>query len=83
MNDAAINANGLTRNFGAIEAVAGLDLTVPAGEIFGLVGPDGAGKTTTMRLIAGLLRPTAGTVGPSDRFVGAFMGLALRHPPTL
>ena len=62
MNEAAIYADGLSRSFGAIDAVAGLMLDVSASEIFGLVGPDGAGKTTTMRLMAGLLRPTSGSV---------------------
>jgi len=58
----AIRAEGLTRSFGDIHAVAGLDLQVSAGEIFGLVGPDGAGKTTTMRLLSGLLHPDGGQV---------------------
>jgi len=57
----AISAAGLRRTFGAVTAVAGLDLTVAPGEIFGLVGPDGAGKTTTMRMLTGILPPTAGT----------------------
>jgi ABC-2 type transport system ATP-binding protein len=51
----AVLTRGLTRQFGAVVAVDGLDLTIPPGELFGLVGPDGAGKTTTMRLLAGLL----------------------------
>jgi len=62
MNSTAIEADGLSRSFGDLQAVAGLTLTVPEGEIFGLVGPDGAGKTTTMRLMAGLLRPHGGSV---------------------
>lgn len=62
MNDYAINAHGLSRSFGDLQAVAGLTLAVPEGEIFGLIGPDGAGKTTTMRLMVGLLRPDAGSV---------------------
>ncbi|MBM3852758.1 MAG: ABC transporter ATP-binding protein [Verrucomicrobia bacterium] len=57
----AIRATGLRRNFGGTVAVAGLDLEVAAGEIFGLVGPDGAGKTTTIRMLTGVLRPDAGT----------------------
>jgi ABC-2 type transport system ATP-binding protein len=57
-----IRTRALTRRFGPLTAVDGLDLTVAAGEVFGLVGPDGAGKTTTLRMIAGLLDPTAGQV---------------------
>jgi len=57
----AIHAAGLRRTFDDLVAVAGLDLTVAEGEIFGLVGPDGAGKTTIMRMLTGLLPPTGGT----------------------
>ncbi|HEY3377616.1 MAG TPA: ABC transporter ATP-binding protein [Armatimonadota bacterium] len=56
----AIQAQGLRKDFGDLHAVDGLDLAVKPGEIFGLVGPDGAGKTTTMRLLAGLLTPNGG-----------------------
>lgn len=56
----AIRTTQLGRRFGDLEAVAGLDLTIAPGEIFGLVGPDGAGKTTTMRMLTGILRPTSG-----------------------
>lgn len=61
MSDSAIKATGLRRTFGELVAVDTLDLDVTAGEIFGLVGPDGAGKTTTMRMLTGILPPTAGT----------------------
>jgi ABC-2 type transport system ATP-binding protein len=56
----AIQTLGLTRAFGELVAVHGLTLSVGEGEIFGLVGPDGAGKTTTMRMLAGILDPTEG-----------------------
>ncbi len=59
---AIVRAMGLTRRFGQRTAVDSLDLEIRKGEIFGLVGPDGAGKTTTMRLFCGLLEPTAGRV---------------------
>jgi drug efflux transport system ATP-binding protein len=59
---AVVEARGLERTFAARRAVHGVSLDVAAGEIFGLVGPDGAGKTTTLRMLAGLLDPTAGTV---------------------
>ncbi len=55
-----IRISGLTRRFGALTAVDDLSLEVSPGEIFGLVGPDGAGKTTTLRLLCGLMDPTAG-----------------------
>jgi ABC-2 type transport system ATP-binding protein len=57
-----IRTNNLTRRFGNLEAVSGLNLEIARGEVFGLVGPDGAGKTTTLRMICGLLDPTAGNV---------------------
>jgi ABC-2 type transport system ATP-binding protein len=57
---ATIEVAGLERRFGARVAVAGLDFKVRPGELFGLVGPDGAGKTTTLRMLAGVLRPSAG-----------------------
>ena len=58
---AIIEIHGLTRRFGALTAVDGLDLTVEQGEIFGLVGPDGAGKTTTLRMLCALMDASAGT----------------------
>jgi ABC-2 type transport system ATP-binding protein len=56
----AISAHALSRAFGELWALRGLTLEIERGEIFGLVGPDGAGKTTTMRLLAGILRPSEG-----------------------
>ncbi len=57
----AIRTRGLCKSFGAQQAVDGLELEVKAGEIFGLVGPDGAGKTTTMRMLTGILDADGGT----------------------
>jgi ABC-2 type transport system ATP-binding protein len=57
----AIDARGLRKVFGPIVAVDGLTLTVNRGEVFGLLGPNGSGKTTTIRMFCGLLQPTAGT----------------------
>lgn len=57
-----IRAEGLRKTFGPVVAVDGLSLQVGAGEIYGLLGPDGAGKTTTLRLLCGALRPDAGRV---------------------
>lgn len=56
----AISTRALSRAFGGLWALRALTLEIERGEIFGLVGPDGAGKTTTMRLLAGILRPSAG-----------------------
>ncbi|MBN2001774.1 MAG: ABC transporter ATP-binding protein [Anaerolineae bacterium] len=59
-SESVITARELTRTFGKYAAVNQMSLTIDRGEIFGLVGPDGAGKTTTLRLLAGILRPTNG-----------------------
>jgi ABC-2 type transport system ATP-binding protein len=56
----AIEAEGLAKRFGATQALAGVDLSVPAGGILGLLGPNGAGKTTVVRILATLLRPDSG-----------------------
>lgn len=57
----AIEAHGLTKNFGNVRAVDGIDLTVPRGMIFGILGPNGAGKTTLLRMLATLLPADAGS----------------------
>ena len=68
-----ISAEGLTRRFGAVSAVDGLSLQVQRGEIFGLLGPDGAGKTTLFRMLATVLEPTSGSarVAGVDVLTGA------------
>src|SRR4051794_22744996 len=58
--DGAITCEGLTKRYGDVVALAGLNLTIKAGTIFGFLGPNGAGKTTTIRLLTGLARPTSG-----------------------
>jgi len=57
-----IETRGLIKRFDATAAVDELTFTVDRGEIFGLVGPDGAGKTTTMRMLAGVMRPDGGSI---------------------
>jgi ABC-2 type transport system ATP-binding protein len=59
---AAIAISGLTKSFGHFKALDGLDLTVEEGEVHGFLGPNGSGKTTTIRVLLGLLRPDSGTV---------------------
>jgi branched-chain amino acid transport system ATP-binding protein len=68
-----LEAHGLSRSFGGLRAVAGLDLTVAPGEMLGLIGPNGAGKTTVFNLLSGFLAPDGGEV----RFNGrSIVGLA-------
>jgi ABC-2 type transport system ATP-binding protein len=58
----AIETAGLSKRFGPIEALRNVTLRVPAGQTYGLLGPNGSGKTTLIRLVAGLLQPTAGSL---------------------
>ena len=58
----AVVIDRVSRRYGAVEAVADLSLSIHSGEMFGLIGPDGAGKTTTMQMVCGLLRPDAGSI---------------------
>jgi len=60
--DPAIEATGLTRKFGRFVAVDRVDIRVRRGSIFGFLGPNGSGKTTAIRMLSGLLRPTAGSI---------------------
>ena len=62
----AVVARGLVRHFGKLAAVDRIGFEVRRGEIFGLVGPDGAGKSTIMRMLAGVLRPDAGEIRQCD-----------------
>lgn len=86
-----IETQGLSKSYGEVLAVVGLDLHIRRGEIFGFVGLNGAGKTTTIRLLLGMVRPTHGTVtvlgqrvgprgnGPWDR-VGYLVGAPAPYP---
>jgi ABC-2 type transport system ATP-binding protein len=60
MSELAIEAHGLTRRFGNLVAVNQVDLAIPRATIYGFLGPNGSGKTTTIRMLCGLLRPSAG-----------------------
>ena len=60
-SDLVIQTNGLTKRFGEVVAVDGLSMEVRRGHIYGLLGPNGSGKTTTMGMLLGLLKPTAGS----------------------
>ena len=60
--DTMVRVDGLVRRYGDLAAVDGISFTVERGEMFGLIGPDGAGKTTTLRVLLGLLAPHGGTV---------------------
>jgi ABC-2 type transport system ATP-binding protein len=62
MSRAAVATSALTKTFGAQVAVDGLDLLVPTGAVYGFLGPNGSGKTTTIRMLLGLVTPTSGTV---------------------
>lgn len=58
--DLAVEVQGLTKRFGTVQALAGLDLTVPTGQVTGFLGPNGSGKSTTIRVLLGLLRADGG-----------------------
>ena len=60
--ESALLLQGVSKNYGPMRALNGLDLNVPRGSIFGLVGPNGAGKTTTFAVVCGFLSPDSGTV---------------------
>jgi ABC-2 type transport system ATP-binding protein len=60
--DLAVATRGLTKRYGRRPALTGLDMSVPRGKVYGFLGPNGSGKTTTLRLLAGLLRPDAGSL---------------------
>ena len=71
MTDAVIRTSGLTKRFGSFTAVDRIDLEVPAGSRFGFLGPNGSGKTTTVRMLLGLVYATEGTIEVLGRPVPA------------
>jgi ABC-type Fe3+/spermidine/putrescine transport system ATPase subunit len=68
---AAVRLEGVTKQFGEVEAVQALDLEIERGELVTLLGPSGSGKSTVLRMIAGLVKPTAGRIWIGDEEVGA------------
>src|SRR5206468_10745982 len=74
---AAIRVAGLKKNYGSVEAVRGINLTVAQGEIFGLIGPDGAGKTSVFQILGGVMPATSGEaimLGRSARDARSYVG---------
>jgi ABC-2 type transport system ATP-binding protein len=65
--DPLLLIEGLSKRYGTVQALAGIDLSVARGTIYGFLGPNGAGKTTTIRILAGLVRPSAGTIHLNGR----------------
>lgn len=72
----AIAVDGLTKDYGDVRAVDGLSMSIPEAQVFGLLGPNGSGKTTTINCITGLLKPTKGTVRVGGFDVQTQMGEA-------
>ena len=65
----AVIISNVTKQFGAVRAVNGLNLTIPEGSVYGFIGPNGSGKTTTMRMIANISRGTRGQRRPARAFL--------------
>ena len=73
----AIETNGLTKAFGDQKAVAGISLAVPRGSVFGFLGPNGSGKTTTIRMLLGLAEATDGEIKLLDHSIPKELQIAL------
>jgi ABC-2 type transport system ATP-binding protein len=67
---AALSVSGLGKSYGDLQALAGVSFQAQAGEVLAVIGPNGAGKTTLLSILAGIQRPSAGTVSPHARAVG-------------
>ena len=76
MADLAVSTSGLTKRFGSYAAVDGIDLAVPSGSVYGFLGPNGSGKTTTIRMLLGLISPTSGRAEMLGRQVTGSSGSA-------
>jgi ABC-type multidrug transport system ATPase subunit len=79
-----LSTHHLTKHFGRIKAVENLDLEVKKGQVFGMLGPNGSGKTTTLGMLMGVVNPTSGSYtwfeGPSDHQTRKKIGAVLEHP---
>jgi ABC-2 type transport system ATP-binding protein len=78
-SEAVVDVSGLTKNFGAKTAVRNLSMRISAGEIFGFLGPNGSGKTTSIRMLCGLLTPDAGSGHCLGYDIRADSALIKRH----
>src|SRR4051794_41021474 len=87
--EVVIRTSALTKQYGPDTGVFGLDLVVRRGEVYGFLGPNGSGKTTTMRMLVGLIRPTSGTAtvlghpagsAEAQRGVGALIESPAMYP---
>ena len=77
VGETAVSVRGLTKNYGATEAVRGIDLAIKKGEIYGLIGPDGAGKTSVFQILGGVMPQTSGEArmfGQNPRDARSFVG---------
>ena len=81
MNDMLIECRGLCKSYGKKTALAGIDLSVGRGKIVGLLGPNGSGKTTLIKLLCGLLQPTAGEIAIGGLSVGPDTKAILSYLP--
>jgi ABC-type Fe3+/spermidine/putrescine transport system ATPase subunit len=71
MNQSKLSLIGLGKNFGAVPAVSDVSLSLSPGEFVSLLGPSGCGKTTTLRMIAGFMKPTAGRIEVNGQVVSS------------
>jgi len=74
-----IEAHGLTKHYGSVKALSGIDLAVPAGSILGVLGPNGAGKTTALRILTTLALPDSGRASVAGFDVVAQAATVRRH----
>lgn len=81
MNEELVKCTGLCRSFEAVQALRGVDLSLTSGKIVGLLGPNGSGKTTTIKLLNGLLQPTSGSVLIDGQAPGTYTHSIISYLP--